>query len=78
MRINLFKSKPIYKKNIYWVIEECEVNDLPIQIKFYNQIDELIYQTNIPNLEYGMIDENLLANLNKIKKHLLGKYTPIE
>jgi hypothetical protein len=71
MQINLFKSKPIHQTPIYWVIEEDEVNELPILIKFYNQTDELIYQTNLPNLRQGVIDEGLLANLNKIKKQLL-------
>lgn len=58
------------KRSLYWVIEENEEENLPCKVKYYNEYNQLIHTQIFPGLYRGILDEETIDRLNRVKSKI--------
>jgi hypothetical protein len=74
MAITLFalnNKQKAKKPQVYWVIDETDYDNSSVIIKYFDENDDLLHQEVIVGLVNGVVDDELMLQLNETKEKVI-------
>jgi hypothetical protein len=74
MAITLFalnNKQKARKPHVYWVIDENDCDNSSVIIKYFDENDYLLHQEIIVGLVNGVMDDELMLQLNQTKERVI-------
>ncbi|MCU0443298.1 MAG: hypothetical protein MUE85_00170 [Microscillaceae bacterium] len=74
MAITLFalnNKQKARKPQVYWVIDENDCDTSSVIIKYFDENDALLHQEVISGLTNGIMDEEVVLQLNQTKERVI-------